>query len=209
MPSVSSRARRRKVASANLLTVGPQPSVSVVVPVRNCAATIAGCLEGLLAQTYPRELTRILIVDNNSTDETRAIAARYPVTLLSEREIQTSYAARNRGVTHADESIVAFTDGDCMPDREWLRYLVEPFADSAVSAVAGSVDDANASSLCEEFTARVQPFARPVCNGLRTLLTANVAIRRSALEPSACSTNGSPPRETSTSDGACNRAAFA
>lgn len=159
-----------------------KPRVSVVVPVQNSESTIAACIEALLAQSYPRELCEIVIVDNDSTDGTHAVASRYPVTLLTESEIHTSYAARNRGIAHAAGEIIAFTDADCVPAADWLAQLVTPFDDLAVGAAVGGVDDAPPASLCEEFTARVKPFARPVRNGLQTLLTVNVAIRRSVLE---------------------------
>lgn len=159
-----------------------QPRVSVVVPVLNCAATIGACLDGLLAQTYPRELTEIIVVDNDSRDATPAIASQYPVTVLVEDRIHTSYAARNRGIEHATGEVVAFLDGDCVAHVEWLAHLIPPLADERVGAVLGTVDDAQPQTLCEEFTARIQPFARPLRDGLKTLLTVNVAARRSTLE---------------------------
>jgi glycosyltransferase involved in cell wall biosynthesis len=101
-----------------------RPSVSVVVPVYNGASTIGACLEALLAQTYDPALTEIIVVDNNSTDGTPDLVARYPVALLHERDIQTSYAARNRGVAHAGREIVAMTDADCVPEPDWLAQLI-------------------------------------------------------------------------------------
>lgn len=157
-----------------------QPRVSVVVPVFNGSATIAACVEALLAQTHPA--TEIVIVDNNSTDDTRAIVGRYPVILLDEREIQTSYAARNRGIINASGEIVALTDADCTAERDWIEQLLLPFADESVAAVLGVVDDSASVGSVETFTTRVSPFAHPDRNGLKSLITANVAIRRSALE---------------------------
>lgn len=159
-----------------------EPQVSVVVPVQNGAATIAPCIEALLAQDYPRERTEIIVVDNGSSDETRNIVARYPVTLLVELDVRTSYAARNRGIAHASGEVIAFTDADCIAATDWLTHLVAPLADATVGAVVGGVRDAPPESLCEEFTARVNPFARPERSGLQTLLTGNVAMRRSTLE---------------------------
>ncbi|HEX7680385.1 MAG TPA: glycosyltransferase, partial [Thermoanaerobaculia bacterium] len=156
-------------------------SVSVVVPVYNGAATITACIEALLAQTYPPHLTEIIVVDNNSTDGTPELIARYPVTLLYEREIQTSYAARNRGIVQARGEIIALTDADCAPRADWLEKLLEPFSDAAVGAVLGMVADHAAQSLTEEFTAMVKPFAHPERKGLKSLITGNVAIRCSAL----------------------------
>jgi glycosyltransferase involved in cell wall biosynthesis len=156
--------------------------VSVVVPVYNGAATIASCVEALLAQTYRREITEIVIVDNGSTDATREIAARYPVTLISETGIRTSYAARNRGIAHATGDVIAFTDADCAPAADWLEQLLAPFAEAAVSAVRGAVEDAAPASLAEEFTAQLAPFAMTVHRGWKSLVTVNVAIRRSVLQ---------------------------
>ena len=159
-----------------------RPRVSVVVPVHNGAATIESCLAGLFAQDYPAGLFEILIVDNRSSDESAAVVARYPVTLLSESGILTSYAARNRGIAHAGGEIVAFTDADCIPAHDWLRLLLAALEHESVAAAVGTVEDAPPASLCEEFTARVKPFARPPHAGLKTLLTGNVAVRRAALE---------------------------
>ena len=161
---------------------GYQPRVSVVVPVKNGAATIASCIEALLAQDYPKALTEILVVDSGSTDETQRIVSRYPVTLLAEGDVGTSYAARNCGIAHAGGEVIALTDADCTPAPDWLRHLVAPLADPTVGAALGAIDDARPESLCEEFTERVKPFARPVRSGLGTLLTGNVAIRRTTLD---------------------------
>ena len=151
------------------------------MPVYNGAATIATCIEALLAQTYPSPLTEIIVVDNNSTDGTPDLVSRYPVTLLHEREIQTSYAARNRGIVHGRGEIVAMTDADCAPQPDWLAQLIAPFANAEVGAVLGVVADSPPQSLVEEFTGKVQPFAHPDRKGLKSLITANVAIRRSVL----------------------------
>lgn len=156
-----------------------QPSVSVVVPVHNGGATIAACIESLLAQTIGPE---IIVVDNNSTDGTPDIVSRYPVTLLHEGDIQTSYAARNRGIVQARGEIVAMTDADCVAQPDWLEKLIEPFANADVGAVLGVIADSPPQSVIEEFTGLVQPFAHPDRSGLKSLITANVAIRRSAFE---------------------------
>ncbi|MEA2570818.1 MAG: hypothetical protein QOI24_2819 [Acidobacteriota bacterium] len=158
------------------------PAVSVVLPVRNRGALLRRCLDALVAQDYPKQLTEIVVVDNDSSDDTREVASRYDVTLLLEREIRSSYAARNRGIVHSSGAVVAFLDSDCIPASDWLTNLVLPFADANVGAVVGAIEDAQAESLCQEFTARVQPLARPLHRGLKTLLTANAAVRRSALD---------------------------
>ncbi len=142
---------------------------------------IGRCVEALLAQTYPRELTEILVIDNGSTDDTRAIVARYPVTLLLEHGIRTAYAARNRGIRQASGTIIALTDGDCVPALDWLERMVAPFSAPSVAAVLGSIGDVPPETLWEEFAARTKPFSRPERRGLKTFLTGNAAVRRETL----------------------------
>jgi glycosyltransferase involved in cell wall biosynthesis len=160
--------------------------VAIVVPVWNGERTIARCIESLVAQTYPAELTSVIVVDNGSDDATCAVAAQYPVMLLHETALRTSYAARNRGVAHTDADVVAFIDADCMAHPGWIEQLVAPLADDAVGAVAGLVDDAAPASLAEEFTARLKPFDPPVRRGLQSVVTANLAVRRQALLDLGC-----------------------
>jgi glycosyltransferase involved in cell wall biosynthesis len=104
------------------------PSVSVVVPVYNDAEGLETTLEALLGQTYADY--EVLVVDNRSTDETRAIAGRYAersdrVTVLEERRRQSSYAARVRGIRWAEGDVVAFVDADMTVEADWLERSID------------------------------------------------------------------------------------
>jgi len=157
------------------------PFVSVVVPAYNEHETIAGCIEALLAQDYPADRREIIIVDNNSTDDTADIIQQYPVTLLHERKIQTSYAARNRGIRHARGEIVAFTDADCIPSPGWLTHLVAGFSQPSVVGVTGVMAPVATSGLISEFIASADPVRSRETEGLWYIATSNVAFRRQAL----------------------------
>jgi len=113
--------------------------VSVIVPVCNNARCIQTCLESLLAQTYPRERYEVLIVDNGSTDATRDVVQSYPVTLLIEDRTRSSYAARNKGLQHARGEVIAFTDSDCTPVREWIEEGVRALRSYSAELVGGNV----------------------------------------------------------------------
>jgi cellulose synthase/poly-beta-1,6-N-acetylglucosamine synthase-like glycosyltransferase len=155
-----------------------EPVISVIVPVYNGEATIGRCIEALLAQSVPRSTYEVIIVDNNSMDSTAAVARNYGVRLLHEREMQTSYAARNRGIAHACGEILAFTDADCAPDPEWLARLSVPFADPRTGAVVGGIADAAGGSLVEAFTREAKPYRGQGDGEFASVLTANAAFRR-------------------------------
>ena len=102
--------------------------ISIVVPFYNAEETLSFCLEALLFQSYlPSE---ILLVDNNSMDGSSSTAKRFAndnsslITYLLESQQGPSYA-RNSGARLASGDIIAFTDADCVPDRDWLRIITE------------------------------------------------------------------------------------
>ena len=101
------------------------PYVSVIVPVFNDGTRVSICIKKLLAQTYPKICYEIIIVDNGSTDNTADIIKLFPVKYLYENSIQSSYAARNKGILNAQGDIFAFTDSDCLPDENWLKEGVQ------------------------------------------------------------------------------------
>ena len=96
-------------------------AVSVVVPSFNSARTVEACVNALLDQDLPDHDYEILLVDNNSTDDSAERIARFEkrVRLLAEPS-QGAYAARNRGLRHARGQFIAFTDPDCLPRQDWL-----------------------------------------------------------------------------------------
>lgn len=159
------------------------PSISVVVPVYNGERTIRACLESLLTLNYPRHLLEIILVDNLSKDRTRDIAKEFPVRLLTEENVQSSYAARNRGIEAATGEIVAFTDADCIADKDWLKELVIPFQDPSVGGVGGKVLDSQPENDVERFICSIRLFSKTHEDKtyLPLTLTNNTAFRRSYL----------------------------
>jgi glycosyltransferase involved in cell wall biosynthesis len=105
-----------------------KPSVSVVIPVYNGAATIRRALDSVTGQTRPPD--EIIVVDDGSTDTTAAIVAAQagPIRLIRQKNQGVS-VARNRGVTEAACEWLAFLDADDVyfPDR--LKWHADWIAD--------------------------------------------------------------------------------
>jgi len=109
---------------------------SVIVPAYNEAAYLDRALGSLLHQDYDGEY-EVIVVDNNSSDDTAAIAAQYGVQVVTEPQ-QGVCAARQRGVDCARGEIIISTDADTTQPRDWLRTIDARFAASErVVAVAG------------------------------------------------------------------------
>jgi glycosyltransferase involved in cell wall biosynthesis len=114
------------------------PKVSVIVPVKNGATYIRELLDSLMQVDYDREMLEIIVVDGNSTDNTREIVSQYPVKLLLEERPGLN-AARNTGIKNSSGEIIAFTDADCIIQENWVSKIVENFRDPYVGCIGGNV----------------------------------------------------------------------
>ena len=122
-----------------------RPCLWVVVPCFNEARGVVATLAALRAQTDTA--FTLLIVDNASTDATRAVidafAAAHPgfaLRCIAEPQKGTG-AAADTGFRFAIESgatHVARTDADCLPAPDWIACLKRAFAEDA-ACVAGRI----------------------------------------------------------------------
>ncbi|MBI5650218.1 MAG: glycosyltransferase family 2 protein [Chloroflexi bacterium] len=100
---------------------------SVVIPTFNRAATLRQTLTALAAQDY-REY-EIIVVDDGSTDGTRALIMReFPSVRYLAQTNHGPAVARNYGIRESSGEIIAFTDDDCIPPRDWLARLADGYA---------------------------------------------------------------------------------
>jgi glycosyltransferase involved in cell wall biosynthesis len=116
-------------------------SLSVVIPVFNDARRLALCLEAVSRQTWPKERLQVVVVDNASTEDIRAVVARFPGAAYAHEPARGPAAARNRGVSLSTGEILAFTDADCLPEPRWLEHGVRRLtAEKGCGVVGGRVD---------------------------------------------------------------------
>ncbi len=152
---------------------GSAPLFSVVIPSRGTLARLEETLEALARQSFPAERFEIIVVldgaelDNGLEQRFRARGVRL------ERLARRSGpgAARNRGAALARGSILAFTEDDCLPDRDWLLRAAWRFEHKPeIEALDGRTDKPGGRPL------RVGPSHVPL------YLPTNLFVRRGLFE---------------------------
>src|SRR4051812_18990090 len=104
------------------------PDVSVVLSTYNRARSLLLTLESLVSQETPPHLQyEIIVVDNNSTDETRAVVeglrSRFTRLFYHFEGRQGVSYGRNTGIANARAPIVAFTDDDNDVSPTWVATI--------------------------------------------------------------------------------------
>lgn len=174
-----------------------RPSVGVVIPAFNEEAVLRRCLLAVLAQTVAAQ--QIIVVDNASTDGTRAVVARMqaehpeaPLILVQQNAAQGLIPTRNAGFDAAGTEVLGRIDADSVLAPDWVARLQQAFADPDLAAATGPVlyydlplprlglaVDTAARRLVMHLVAGRHPF----------LYGSNMAIRRTAwqqIRSSAC-----------------------
>jgi GT2 family glycosyltransferase/glycosyltransferase involved in cell wall biosynthesis len=130
------------------LSIAPREARSgvvsiVIVNYRGAEDTIT-CLESLRTLNWPAAKLEIIVVDNDSGDDSvERIRAAAPDVLLVESEVNTGFAGGcNLGVANATGEFIALINSDARPDPEWLNAGAAVLrADITVAAVASKVVD--------------------------------------------------------------------
>jgi glycosyltransferase involved in cell wall biosynthesis len=123
---------------------GDVPSLSVIVPVFNGAASLGACLQALSANTVSYEC---IVVDDGSTDDSAEIARSFGAQVLATGGRTGPAVARNLGANSARAPLLLFIDADVCVQPDTLGRVVAAFhADTTLSALFGSYDDSPARS---------------------------------------------------------------
>jgi glycosyltransferase involved in cell wall biosynthesis len=142
-------------------------NISVVIPARNSAWTIQSTIEAILAGS--RQPDELIVVDGESDDETATITSRLGARVVPNPKRHVA-AARQLGVETSSSPVVAFTDSDCLPDRDWLRLIGERFeADGKLVGVGGRV-------ILPQPTTRVQAYSATVFENIMSFPTEPVFV---------------------------------
>jgi glycosyltransferase involved in cell wall biosynthesis len=108
------------------------PRISVIIPARDAAPTLDRTLRSLEAQKLDEPFELIVVVDDDSRDETVEIARRHdpPVRVVHRAPGEGPGIARNRGVDAARAEMLAFIDADCFADSKWLSQGLDALRDA-------------------------------------------------------------------------------
>ena len=120
-------------------TISSSPFVSVIIPVKDAELTLHATLSALENQSYPRNKFEVIVVLNNTNDSSQAIAEKHNVVILAENSVESSYAARNRGVREARGEVYAFLDADCTADQHWIEHGLIHICESNANLVGGNI----------------------------------------------------------------------
>lgn len=116
------------------------PFVSVIIPHKNDSERLELCLKALYKQTYPRDKYEIIVIDNASDKfhlgKIKSLACNRNFIMLSEPKL-SSYAARNLGLKNAKGDYLAFTDSDCIPERDWIENAINEFNNNNHKQIIG------------------------------------------------------------------------
>jgi len=111
-----------------------QPDISVIICSYNRADYIIGAVDSLYHQTLDRNRFEVMVVDNNSIDNTGELVQEYIRThpgfhlkYLTESRQGASFA-RNTGAAFAKAPLLCFMDDDAVAEKEYLQRILDLFA---------------------------------------------------------------------------------
>lgn len=122
------------------------PQVSILIPVYNREDTIQGCLLSILRQSYPLERLQVIIIDNNSVDNSYEIIRNFQ---KEHSDLKTWYIkatskgkalALNKGIYSAEGKYIINIDSDGTLEKDAILRCVEKFeSDTSINAFTGAV----------------------------------------------------------------------
>lgn len=112
-------------------------TLTIVIPAYNEQDYLPACLDSIAAQTImPAE---VIVVDNNSTDNTGKIAGSYGFVKLIKEKRQGVFFAARKGFRSAKGEIIGRIDSDTILSENWVEEVINKMSTDSVAAVTGPV----------------------------------------------------------------------
>ncbi|HLZ81857.1 MAG TPA: glycosyltransferase [Ktedonobacteraceae bacterium] len=151
--------------------------VSVIIPFsKPDVAEVA--LEKLVNQTYPTDLTEILVVGPDSS----ALAGRWPIKAIETHPIYYPGEARNIGARAAVGDYFLFIDDDCEPAADWIEQNIRELEEPKIGAVGGQIAGKSRAffAQCVDFSSFA--FSQVNRRMETAVCSASLAVKRQAYE---------------------------
>lgn len=137
------------------------PFVSVLIAARNEEDHIISCVESCLQQNYPAHKFEVIVVDDQSEDDTYELLEenikdpRFKLMRLGVARRTTIQGSKKKaisyGVNHAAGDIILTSDADCSVPNRWIRSMVSCIVDTHADLVTGPVDIKNENTVLNRF----------------------------------------------------------
>ncbi len=160
--------------------------VSVIIPTYNRNDLLKNCLQSFENINYPKKDFEVIVVDDGSIDGTEEFMInnknKFDFNLVSIRQKNKGpAAARNLGIAKSQGELIAFTDDDCVVEKDWLDEYVRSFDEVHIGGVGGATKHNMRGVFCEfmDFYKVMDPMVEN--SEVLYLITANACYRRDAI----------------------------
>lgn len=113
--------------------------ISVVIPVFEDWNRLAYCLEALQQQSLDSTEFEVIVVDNSENPTHYNNTELSSNTIIVHEPLPGSYAARNKGAELASGTLLAFTDSDCIPHKDWLTNAIKRYKVGDCDLIGGKI----------------------------------------------------------------------
>jgi glycosyltransferase involved in cell wall biosynthesis len=153
-------------------------TLSIVIPVYNEQDYLKACLDSIAAQTVMPD--EVIVVDNNSTDKSLQIAARYGFVRIIKEPRQHQSFAQKTGFDASGSDIIGRIDADSILSADWVENVTRHFTQNSelVAITGGTLPyDMAARNASSQIFAGYNLLSSLIA-GSRMLWGANCALRR-------------------------------
>jgi glycosyltransferase involved in cell wall biosynthesis len=166
--------------------------ISVVVCAFNEEKQLKNCLLSIKNQTLNHKNYELIIMDNNSQDNTFNVAVNFlkNTSTLLVKVLRIEHVclsgSRNTALDYCQGDIIVYMDADACADSSWLEHLIKPFIDKNIDIVSGTVKNLIQGNNFSEFIYRA--YSKPAIDSnidnedVSKLIGANMALRKEVFD---------------------------
>ena len=124
---------------------------SIIIASYNEANNLKKCLDSIRKLDYPIEKYEIIVVDNNSTDNTQEILEKFHEVICLLEEKKGASCARNKGIKYAKNDILVFIDADSTVSPDFLSKILPPFDNPEIGGIGGEIRPRSSGNIFSEY----------------------------------------------------------